>query len=188
MYVTDILRWSFHKSDSLCYVTWEQKGTKSCSISSDYVLKNKLILAPGSQGSGVIFVPIARCKARGRTVRSNSTTLKSEVKLSAEACKAQSLCLFWQYLVSANIFFIANHCLLAVQRFLIRAPAMVLNQQHPLQKSAGLMGLLLFTYQSLFKDMTGIAYSSLNIHLNIVTQADFQTGEVFSWSDLHCAF
>lgn len=47
------------------------------------------------------------------------------------------------------------------------------------------MGLLLFTYQSLFKDMISIDYSALNIHLNIVSQADFQTGEVFSWSDLY---
>lgn len=53
-----------------------------------------------------------------------------------------------------------------------------LSQWHPLQKIAGLMGLLLFSYQSLFKDMNSIDYSALNFYLNVMTQAAFQTGEV----------
>lgn len=36
--------------------------------------------------------------------------------------------------------------------------------------------------------MNSIDYSALDIYLNIMTQAAFRTGEVLSWTDVHCAF
>jgi len=55
-----------------------------------------------------------------------------------------------------------------------------LSQWHTQQKTAVLMGLLLFSYQSLFKDLNSIDYSALNLYLNITPQAALQTGEVLS--------
>lgn len=66
-----------------------------------------------------------------------------------------------------------NHCLLPAQ------------QWHPLQTAAGSMVLFLFSFQSLFKDMDSIDSNALNIYLNIMLQAAFQTEEVLCSSDLN---
>lgn len=120
-HVTDIFRGSFHKLNSHCSVTWKQKCTKSCNISSEDVLRNEWTLAPRSQGPSAIW-PIAPCKARGRIVRSVSAMLKSEVKLFAEACKAQTSCLFCQHTAN-KMRFSWCHCSLTAQHFLLHAPA-----------------------------------------------------------------
>lgn len=65
------------------------------------MLKYELSLAPRSKFRGVIYL-ISPSKARGRAVRTISVTVKLEVKLSAEALKAQTSCLFCQRLVTAN--------------------------------------------------------------------------------------
>lgn len=91
---------ALHKSNSLCYITWKQIYTESCSISSKDMLRYDLSLGPRSQGHSVVCL-ISPSKARGRTVRSMSDTVKSEVKLSAEVFKAQTSYLFCQDLVTA---------------------------------------------------------------------------------------
>lgn len=60
-----------------------------------------------------------------------------------------------------------------------------LSQWHPLQMATGSMVLLLFNFQSLFKYMNSIDYTALNIYINIMVQAAFQTREVLSSSDLN---
>lgn len=143
----------------------------------------ELSLAPRSQSHGGVYL-VSPSKAREGTGRSISVTVKSEVKLSTEAFKAQTSCLFCQYLVTANktyfSWYIIACFLLSTFSVMLQHPC----QWHPLQIVAGSMVLLLFSFQSLFKDMDSIDYNALNIYLYIIVSAAFQTREVPSTSGL----